>query len=1002
MTTNRFKQLKGTIEFKDDIRLICDWAYEHFYKEKNDGMGSAYHGILHHARCAFYTPVVINLFCRYLQFTISSELLQQIRIAVVLHDSGRMGEEEDIWQKESGLIVYQVMTEVFNIPPSKAKVFAEAVANKDAKESYALLNTETQTWILFSNNPNTLFDANPDSGFTKAEIQLLFDVIYEVDCLDGGRAKDNGFDGRYLRFYQKIARDNPKAFTEVSELIRDVTSIMQLTGDNRAEKSNEVNHQFEKTGVYELIISAAKKYCRLFPLLQERLIPIEELRGLTLVDRKPYDEKAELTAENLEACAYAGKVLLRGIRYPSGVRFVQDEKTKETRESTLTEIELHFIGIRKFPCPVTLFVPGAGFYSQAGLGIANYDEKSLQYMSEVDCHSGPAEYREKVIKDKGLSKNHEEVKSQMANVMFRHQLGSPSCRHPTEKTLMTHTEGLYHIKRFNCVWFTKDYSYANLKKYFCRFQTPYLHDYSAEFQAVYIQRDHERLTGVKLRLFELSGVHRFVRQHEFTDDMLCKMWGSMAYEYFKLFIDAYAFSYCHESVEKIKTMLAYKHIFRARVPYDELKSPDSNYLEPLKQRVNREIEDAKSRAFLEYQNDKLKSLCEMKVESISDLSIEKAFSIFEGQELELKKFPEINVDLLMNQVKAYLMKGIHIFANKENRKDTSYYIMGEVTALINFARFFKLENFILNDLKKAVTQVFSMTLDHYLKAKDYDRLTRHALFLSRKGVLEASIIFKIADIAQNIKKQIIATPQPFLYECEVYLVLACAAKINPQEQKEVIDHLLNNPTFKFEIDENFAKNILYYAFKWADAALIEKMLDRIDFCYSWEFKKANQKIKEALAIDAESSSVFEHKEIFLKYRQIKFKELLAEEVKKENRDPLSVPDFIELFNEARILNLTSDLSILDGLLALVFDKLDPHNKVDDKLIKPLAKCIREIMGSQKWAQEPLLRIIVKHPSLFSELTKDCLLSKNSMFAPCAMTVDASAQPPNRAAQLSSR
>ena len=54
-----------------------------------------------------------------------------ILIAIIYHDSARLNEGKDFWDKESGINLYKYLTESLDVSHDKAKLLAEAVANKD-------------------------------------------------------------------------------------------------------------------------------------------------------------------------------------------------------------------------------------------------------------------------------------------------------------------------------------------------------------------------------------------------------------------------------------------------------------------------------------------------------------------------------------------------------------------------------------------------------------------------------------------------------------------------------------------------------------------------------------------------------------------------------------------------------------------------------------------------------------------------------------------------------
>lgn len=107
------------------------------------------HDIVHVCRVAVYTFALLVLIANTHEKnlpTASKSLIRQaqrfltnpedtllLMVSALLHDAGRQGEGSDHWDYDSGLIIFYYLTEKMGIQKDKARIFAEATANKDAR-----------------------------------------------------------------------------------------------------------------------------------------------------------------------------------------------------------------------------------------------------------------------------------------------------------------------------------------------------------------------------------------------------------------------------------------------------------------------------------------------------------------------------------------------------------------------------------------------------------------------------------------------------------------------------------------------------------------------------------------------------------------------------------------------------------------------------------------------------------------------------------------------------
>lgn len=209
-----------------DIAEHAVWAFTHIYSVAypnaqripvaiGTNIARYVHGIQHVSRVALFVLVFANLFRKHGDpeaMQLSEADIKLLQIAALFHDSAREDEGEDKWDHESAIFLYFYLTQVLDVACEKAKLIAEATANKDA------------------NAPGRYFEiAEDEFGMVTCRFKTLplnakkniYQKLIQVgDCLDILRARP-AFDAKYLDFYKDIVGhgQNNLAMEEMAHLM---------------------------------------------------------------------------------------------------------------------------------------------------------------------------------------------------------------------------------------------------------------------------------------------------------------------------------------------------------------------------------------------------------------------------------------------------------------------------------------------------------------------------------------------------------------------------------------------------------------------------------------------------------------------------------------------------------------------------------------------------------------------------------------------------------------
>jgi len=515
-----------TLEMPIDFHVA--WVYNNIYSIPYPKTGISViiprqiHGIQHVTRAAINIQIFANLYRRYGDreaLALNDEDIKLLQIAALFHDSAREDEDEDLWDQESGLFLYQYLTKILKINPAKAKLLAEAIANKDADTTNYYELSSDMTWI------KRTFDA-PKNIYQK--------LIHDADCLEIIRARDH-FDAEYLDFYKDIAKINEEAFEIMAKLITEARSLIANQGDARLRLDNDIKIQYENQNAFRNIMNFINNHKALYPLIialyNNKLLnghALHQSLGLfSSMEESTY--ATEVTEESLTKAMYSGQLFARSMGSPAAY---YNGREKEDEYSSKLEIR-KMIRVKGTPTrtkkpnrldkegnpnrSVTMLSYGVGLYASQGFLILNPNIDQVSTASPVDFDSGRG--KKSTIKIPSYSRAEKE--EQLRDVHRKLKMGGTSRLywhfHPT-----THNEIIYRITKADAIYFTQDPTPYNEIMYEsdkpCNPHTHYL-------QALFLQLEYEKATGIKLPIFEYSGVHNFIKAAPiYTEDEIVAMW----------------------------------------------------------------------------------------------------------------------------------------------------------------------------------------------------------------------------------------------------------------------------------------------------------------------------------------------------------------------------------------------------------------------------------------------------------------------------------------------
>jgi hypothetical protein len=266
------------------------WLYEHILKypyrqqQPIEGIARPIHGIAHMARVALLGKCILE-FYRYHNdidaLNIAERQLKLISLTCAWHDSGRENDAKDYWDEDSAINLYCYLTITLEIPHEEAKIYAEAIYNKDAKDKFFELSSSEEgkiTWVESSREAKNIIEK----------------VLHDADCYDIIRVRAI-FDKTELDIYKqfvKNAKENSsvkQSLTEIDYIINEVSSLIEIEGDGFGRLNFKIKLQYESKQAYQLIEADLENNFHILALLyhKNKLYPAEELKELKLFDNSP-------------------------------------------------------------------------------------------------------------------------------------------------------------------------------------------------------------------------------------------------------------------------------------------------------------------------------------------------------------------------------------------------------------------------------------------------------------------------------------------------------------------------------------------------------------------------------------------------------------------------------------------------------------------------------------------------------------------------------------------
>lgn len=597
------------------------WIFQNIYSKPYpqtnffvNGISRLCHGMQHVSRTALFVKIFTNLYRKHgnaSAIELTDLDVKILQIGALFHDSARENDEADLWDHESALLYYFYLTNILDIEHYKAKLFAEAVANKDLNpqgyfeiiEVNSSQHSNIDSWITWQ--------FNPSKNYRNETKNILSSVMHDADSIDILRVKD--FEIGYLDFYQDIVCEpNDLAFEDLALLVLEAKCIIQSQGDKYDKIDYRKKRLYESADGYQKVeLDFSQSDFPILSALSPRLLSVEELKSLSFVDKTTFDPLASLTDENINILLQKGGIYLRSIDNPQKISKNETSGTKEIRKAMRAEgIPTRSGRLKKTGNYLRSFtVAGYGVepFSCAGFYLANPSIENIHAIFFSDMDTGFGKKPKLSIKD-NITTEQAFALLEALRIIIRE--GSLATRF-SNGVVANHNEILMQVMKYDGVYYTNDGDFKSQCRRKGQFN-PY-HHYTAFVQAVFLQKEYAlqyKLTkqnyqntfgeeqglvkfierfglNENLPIFEylpLKNKLRRVSEYELSDTHLIAVWKKMCTDYLLAYLLKYKiFSINLDNINRLKKMSPLGNNF---IEVRNIVSLDSNYPEALLEKIN--------------------------------------------------------------------------------------------------------------------------------------------------------------------------------------------------------------------------------------------------------------------------------------------------------------------------------------------------------------------------------------------------------------------------------
>ncbi|MCX7114944.1 MAG: hypothetical protein NTW08_03400 [Gammaproteobacteria bacterium] len=520
------------------------------------------HGMEHASRTAILALLWANL------ADLSQEDKDHIQVAALFHDTARQNEGEDLWDRDSALHLYDHLIEK-GIPPARAALIAESMANKDAEpdKTFYELDTDSRTWKEMT------YEATRQQSHGK-----FIDCIHDADCLEIMRARDV-FDATYLRFYKKyVATEdglNRDRLRLLSYVITQARGLIHAQGDQYKHLNCKIKKIIEDSDdpyQYTLEqINQDERFFALATLLNEQATKRKSLEEiLEDLDKQQQDLHRKKLPESVAHLLEQNALYVRGIKKPATKVEVTKQKKKLAVE-TGAELEFRKLDRKKGVATksgsidksgnpnrsISLLMPGMPLYSNIGL-MLSVPTREITQVSLLDSDTG--------FGKKSHIYTHqtpEEIQQNIQDLIQESLLGGKTRSFGAQTS--AHNEVIAHIHTddIHAIYFTLDQTLCNEYPF-----APAIFLQAAYTQQL-LQFTHKRAVPI----IEYQREYDHYQEHSFDETSILSHWKTLIQQYVNDIKTKRIGTVLPLSLENLKS-------------HYELEAVDHYYLGALKEQIN--------------------------------------------------------------------------------------------------------------------------------------------------------------------------------------------------------------------------------------------------------------------------------------------------------------------------------------------------------------------------------------------------------------------------------
>lgn len=243
---------------------------------------------------------------------------------------------------------------------------------------------------------------------------------------------------------------------------------------------------------------------------------------------------------------------------------------------------------------MTFLTEGSSVYTSTGFLIKEPDLERIGIIALGDINSGVGKKNELEIPEMSISEKKKEINKLIKNEKMG---GGGFSSEKNKENLYNYNEFTYRLRGedVQAIYFTTDPTvHGHTLLDFSYLSGLGIHPFTPILEAIFLQQEYFKQTGIKLPIFEYSGLLNFCKKiPDYSNEEIIGMFREIARHFISYQLSKGVF-HDNFSIDMIKVFMSYGREDSSTRPYAMILSLDSNFDESLKNKISSVIKEVRN------------------------------------------------------------------------------------------------------------------------------------------------------------------------------------------------------------------------------------------------------------------------------------------------------------------------------------------------------------------------------------------------------------------------